>query len=1077
MGRMVWMEPESFRTWLERGGVLAAFPPGWKLTEIGQVNDHTLELHVAREGESLRLRVARTAAVPERWLCASRNFKACYAGKDLRRPAVVARILKALLAQDGPDLEVRDRPEPYPVEPVAPGAPERRELDRAPAREADAPSGRRQPSMLDDLLEIPVFDVELTADCNKSCSYCPRSALGRERFVMSDEVIEALLRFVPRRAFVGFAGIGEPLMHPRLFDVIRELRRTGDRIVHLNTNGSLLGPRMVERLLADPPDSLHLSVHLDHRDEDGRMATSPAFQRTVDAALPRLRERMSVTVLLMTESYSEAALAEATERWRASGVDVVEHQETCNRGGNLAREGALVELRTSPAHAAPPGGHARAPSNHGIKCTIFSRVTFVSSDGDVLACCNDVASQVRLGHVAADSYASLVRKKRAHIQRDEWPEICVKCDARRDVAPVSAGAHPRLEIAASGPWVTRDGGFPLGRFHASVVATDCTRMRRLADGSFGIEVLEDGVRAVLDRMAGGHSVLFAGDADAVILQARALRRFGRPVPMVGCAMSAAAVESADRFVAQAEGESVLRRLGRAMPWILFNENDLDRLAELGVPAPARHFGAAGTYLLRTLADGVGAVLDALHTGGSGVFAGGRSLRDYATLAAAVPALGAPLHVVGAPEHAALFDGAAGVTFEADLNVTAFHRAMARARVVVVPLEQTEMSAGHLTIAAAHRMGKPVVATRVPGVVGYVEHGHNGLLVPPGEPAALAQAIRALLDDDALAQRLGEAGRASELSRCATFEDLLLGLAESVLHAERGSAVEPPPLPTRSEPVHIRLVLAGAARPPNEGGTTAEVPPAPWLLPAGVPEPPRLGGGDALCAFDQSGAVRVHAARDARLLVTELFEEAAYDALLAHPTSSDETRVHCLHVLRYFWAARFAASAGLGPGARVLDVGCGVGYGAAVLRRAFADVSGLDFDPAAVELARRHWGAALGNPSRLVVADLLALAEAPSPWAGGAQLVTCFECIEHLVDPVRGMRALRHLLAPDGLLLASVPFDSDSHHTVLFTHEDDAVRLAKTAFSDVRALGHERAVRIGGPPRLTRSESYLLVCRA
>jgi glycosyltransferase involved in cell wall biosynthesis len=78
----------------------------------------------------------------------------------------------------------------------------------------------------------------------------------------------------------------------------------------------------------------------------------------------------------------------------------------------------------------------------------------------------------------------------------------------------------------------------------------------------------------------------------------------------------------------------------------------------------------------------------------------------------------------------------------------------------------------------------VVATRVPGIAGYVDHGVDGILVPPGEPGALAQAIRALLDDDALAHRLGDTGRAAELSRCARFEDLLLGFAESALRLGR-----------------------------------------------------------------------------------------------------------------------------------------------------------------------------------------------------------------------------------------------------------------------------------------------------
>lgn len=54
---------------------------------------------------------------------------------------------------------------------------------------------------------------------------------------------------------------------------------------------------------------------------------------------------------------------------------------------------------------------------------------------------------------------------------------------------------------------------------------------------------------------------------------------------------------------------------------------------------------------------------------------------------------------------------------------------------------------------------PVVATRVGGTPEVVIDGVTGLLVPPEDPTALAAALRRLLDEPLLAQRLGAAGRA------------------------------------------------------------------------------------------------------------------------------------------------------------------------------------------------------------------------------------------------------------------------------------------------------------------------------
>jgi glycosyltransferase involved in cell wall biosynthesis len=64
-------------------------------------------------------------------------------------------------------------------------------------------------------------------------------------------------------------------------------------------------------------------------------------------------------------------------------------------------------------------------------------------------------------------------------------------------------------------------------------------------------------------------------------------------------------------------------------------------------------------------------------------------------------------------------------------------------------------------------GRPLVATAVGGILDSVrgqDPGRTGVLVPPGEPAALAAALRAVLDDPVLAARLGRAGAARVAAR-------------------------------------------------------------------------------------------------------------------------------------------------------------------------------------------------------------------------------------------------------------------------------------------------------------------------
>jgi glycosyltransferase involved in cell wall biosynthesis len=60
---------------------------------------------------------------------------------------------------------------------------------------------------------------------------------------------------------------------------------------------------------------------------------------------------------------------------------------------------------------------------------------------------------------------------------------------------------------------------------------------------------------------------------------------------------------------------------------------------------------------------------------------------------------------------------------------------------------------------AAALGKPIVATAVDGVSEILEDGKTGLLVPPNDPSALADAVIRLLRDNEGARRLGERARA------------------------------------------------------------------------------------------------------------------------------------------------------------------------------------------------------------------------------------------------------------------------------------------------------------------------------
>jgi glycosyltransferase involved in cell wall biosynthesis len=88
---------------------------------------------------------------------------------------------------------------------------------------------------------------------------------------------------------------------------------------------------------------------------------------------------------------------------------------------------------------------------------------------------------------------------------------------------------------------------------------------------------------------------------------------------------------------------------------------------------------------------------------------------------------------------------------------------------VLVLPSRSEGLGRIVVEALCR-GRPVVATRVGGITDLVRDGENGLLVPPRDPPALADALVRVLTDQGLAERLAAGARPSVEPWIATPEE-------------------------------------------------------------------------------------------------------------------------------------------------------------------------------------------------------------------------------------------------------------------------------------------------------------------
>jgi predicted O-methyltransferase YrrM len=147
----------------------------------------------------------------------------------------------------------------------------------------------------------------------------------------------------------------------------------------------------------------------------------------------------------------------------------------------------------------------------------------------------------------------------------------------------------------------------------------------------------------------------------------------------------------------------------------------------------------------------------------------------------------------------------------------------------------------------------------------------------------------------------------------------------------------------------------------------------------------------------------------------------------------------------------ALGARLEEGARVLDVGCGIGWSSISLAKAFPflRVDGIDSDEASIAEAQRLAAeAGVDGRVRFRVVDA---AELGAAGEGGYDAAFIFEALHDMARPVEALEAIRALLADDGVVIVA-----DEKVAETFTAPGDDVERLNFAFSWWHCLPASRA---------------------
>jgi SAM-dependent methyltransferase len=164
---------------------------------------------------------------------------------------------------------------------------------------------------------------------------------------------------------------------------------------------------------------------------------------------------------------------------------------------------------------------------------------------------------------------------------------------------------------------------------------------------------------------------------------------------------------------------------------------------------------------------------------------------------------------------------------------------------------------------------------------------------------------------------------------------------------------------------------------------------------------------------------------------------------------------------FHWARYSFAVASLPAAGRVLDLGCGAGYGTHLLAMAHPDsyVVGIDISADAVAYAARHYQ--LPN-LQYTVGNVLSCPF----FQGSFDAIVSFEVFEHLQAPQKTLELIQWLLKPNGVFIVSTPNRDiysagieepwNPYHTQEFSFAEFEM-LLQIHFSHTRIYGQQHAV--------------------
>lgn len=272
--------------------------------------------------------------------------------------------------------------------------------------------------------------IESTGKCNLTCPMCPRELVDFEPadipLPLFEKVIDGSKDFLE---FVVPYGGGEPMLNPRIFDMVRFCRERGLR-VGFSTNGTMNNPERNRKLLESGLDYIIFAFDGATKETYEKYRRGAIFEDTRAKILQFLSMKNEskagvFTIIQMVRLKDNASEIDAFRKmWTIPGVDQVRIKEDEMQFGNTAI-------------SRPQGQEKRRnPCHH-----LWQGPVYVHHDGSVFPCCYMWRGEP-IGNVNNEPLAQIWNNERmqklrqAHLSGEiEAYRACVHCHAPRPRLP------------------------------------------------------------------------------------------------------------------------------------------------------------------------------------------------------------------------------------------------------------------------------------------------------------------------------------------------------------------------------------------------------------------------------------------------------------------------------------------------------------------------------------------------------------------------------------------------------------------------------------------------------------------